>query len=173
MINSRQLSNKIEYSNVQPVWKFYFLHIMTWGIYEIAWSYKHWKFIKERENSKINLWMRSIWLPFTLYWLAKKMFLLAEEKGSKTKYSPTAIAIFYWFVLILPFNLPDALSFILVFFSALPLLRVLRSANYFWEQEQPNLPIRQTWTGGEVAWIVSGIFLWLWNIYSFLMPANN
>jgi hypothetical protein len=134
---------------------------MTWGVYEIAWGYKHWKLIKQRENSKINPCLRGIFLPFTLYWLAKKIFLLAEEKGSTTKFSAAAVVGLYWFLLVLSANSPNFLQLNLLILSFSPLLRVLRAANYFWEKEQPNLPVRKTLTIGEVAWIIFGIFSWL------------
>jgi hypothetical protein len=152
--NSRQIR---QYSNIQPVWKFVFLYMITSGIYQIPWGHKHWKFIKQREGLKINAWLRSCLLPFTLFWLAKRIFALAEEKGYSEKPSPAAISSLFWFFVFLAYKL-DLIIFSFSFFA---LLTVLKAANFYWEKEQPNLPLRKSWTGGEIAWAVSGIIFWL------------
>jgi hypothetical protein len=149
-----------QYSNIQPVWKFVFLYIITFSIYEIPWGHKHWKFIKEREGLQLNAWLRSWFLPFTLFWLAKRIFALAEDKGYPEKPSPGAITALFWFFIVLV-QLPDPLGYMFFFFSLFPLLTILKAANFYWEKEQPNLPIRTSWTGGEIAWTVFGVILWL------------
>ena len=172
MSYSNQASSQSAYSNVQPIWKFCFLYIITYGFYEIPWSHKHWKFIKEREGLQINPWWRAIFLPFTLYWLAKKILLLAEEKRYRSKYSPAAIVAFYWLFRILSFS-DTIVSYITFILSCLLLLTIVKAANSFWEKEQPNLPVRQNWTIGEVIWTVFGISFWILVIIASQMPENN
>ncbi|MEH2327359.1 MAG: hypothetical protein V7K32_28140 [Nostoc sp.] len=148
-----------QYSNIQPVWKFIFLYIITFGIYQIPWGHKHWKFVKEREGLKINAWLRSWFLPFTLFWLAKRIFALAEDKGYREKPSPAAITSLFWFFVVLK-QLPNILG-LLALLSFFPLLTVLKAVNFYWEKEQPNLQLRKSWTGGEIAWTVFGGILWV------------
>jgi hypothetical protein len=174
-----------QYSNIQPVWKFIFLYIITIGIYQLPWGHKHWKLVKEREGLKINTWLRSWFLPFTLFGLAKRIFALAEDKGYREKPSPAVITSLFWFFVVL--RLPNTIGLLFLFVllpntigllflfvlppnpiglpallvNFFPLLAVLKAANFYWEKEQPNLPLRKSWTGGEIAWIIFGGIFWV------------
>lgn len=162
-------ANNQQYSNVQPIGKFCFLYIITFGLYLIPWGHKHWKFIKEREGLNINAWLRSWFLPLTLYWLAKKIFALAEVKGYREKPSPALINGLYVFFLVLR-RLPDPI-WLISLFSFLPLLTILKAANYYWKKEQPYLPLKQSWTGGEIAWAVLGVIFWLLVLIGLFVPT--
>lgn len=166
-----QKINNGELSNIMPQWKFCTLCILTLGIYQLAWGHKQWKFFKERDNRKIIAWFRSWFLPFYLYGLSQKVFALAEEQGYREKGSPFQVTLFYWIFLVLarfpnPWQLVSLLSF-------LPLLTVLKAANYYWEQQQPNIPVNQSFTGREVAWIIFGVIFWLLVIIRFLVPSET
>jgi hypothetical protein len=171
MVQQSQAKQIQPYSNVQPVWKFCFLYIITFGIYQIPWGHKHWKFIKEREGLKINAWFRSWILPFTLYWLAKRMFSLAEEKGYKEKPSPSMVAGLFWFFFVLSW-LPEPL-WLISFLSFLPLLTVLKAANFYWEKEQPNFPLRKSLTGREIAWTIFGVIFWFLVLLGSFMSSEG
>ena len=159
MNSANQQIVKEQVSNVQPIWKFSFLSIITFGLYQIPWSHKQWKFIKEREKLNIRPWFRSWFLPFYLYSLCQKIFALAEEEGYRRRPSPFLITLIYWSLIILcqlpiPFKLIGLLTF-------LPLISILRAFNFYWERKQPNLPVRTSFTGREIVWIVFGAILWL------------
>lgn len=144
-----------QFSNVMPVWKFCFLCIITLNMYQLPWGHKQWKFLKDRENLNINPWLRGYFLPFTMYHLAKKVFVLAEREGYRKKPSAFQVTLIYWVIFCLAPILRIGL------FSFIPLLTILKAVNYYWEQEQPNLPVRDSFTGREVIWIIFGIFIWL------------
>jgi hypothetical protein len=55
----------------------------------------------------------------------------------------------------------------------LPLSVVLSAANFYWQQEQPNLPIRKNLTGLEIAWTVFGVMLWASILITSIMPSAN
>ncbi|MBW4561136.1 MAG: hypothetical protein KME32_08230 [Mojavia pulchra JT2-VF2] len=162
--------NQTTFSNVMPIWKFCTLYIFTGGVYQLAWAHKHWKFIKERENLKIRPWFRSLFLPFYLYSLCQKVFALAEEQGYRIKHSPFRVTLFYWIFIVLS-RLADPLWLISIF-SFIPLLTVVKALNYYWGQQQPNLPIREFFTGREIAWIVFGVILWLLIVIGLLAGGN-
>jgi hypothetical protein len=164
--------NNQEYSNIQPTWKFIFLYVITLGAYTIPWSHKHWKFIKDREKSQFNPWVRAIFFLPTMYWLVKKIFLIAEEKGYRTEYSPFGVVALYALLFSLQ-KLPNGIGELSLLLSFLPLLTVVNATNYFWKQEEQNLPIRQTWTTGEVAWTIFGIIFWLLFIYFSMIPTDS
>jgi len=148
-----------QFSNVMPVWKFCFLYIITFGLYQLPWCHKQWKFLKDRENLNINPWVRAIFFQFTMYSLAQKVFALADREGYREKPSAFQVTLTYWVIIVL-YQLPGIFKLI-SFLAFVPLLTILKAVNYYWEQEQPNLPVRDSFTGREVAWIVFGAFFWL------------
>ncbi|MBW4574595.1 MAG: hypothetical protein KME08_04860 [Aphanothece sp. CMT-3BRIN-NPC111] len=170
MTSMNQSVDNQQFSNVQPIWKFCFLYIITFGIYQLPWAHKHWKFIKERENLKISAWFRSWFLPFFLYSLCQKVFALAEEQGYREKPSPFQITLFYWIFVVLS-RLPDPL-WLISLLSFVPLLSILKAINYYWEQKQQHLPKRTSFTGREIAWIVFGVIFWLLVIVGLLAPTE-
>jgi hypothetical protein len=97
---------------------------------------------------------------------------LAEEKGYRTEYSPFAVVALY-VVLISLARLDNGVGTLSFLLSFLPLLTVVNATNYFWKQEEQNLPIRQNWTTGEVVWTVFGIIFWLLFIAVSLKPTNG
>ena len=159
-----------QFSNVQPIWKFCFLYIITGGIYQLPWAHKQWKFIKERENLKISAWVRAWFLPFSLYRLCQRVFALAEEQGYREKPSPFVITLLYWVFMSSSSNLWLRLLSLL---SLVPLLSVLKAMNYYWEQKQHHLPKRTSFTGREIIWIVFGVILWFVVILVMLLPARE
>lgn len=162
--------NQAKFSNVIPIWKFCTLYIFTWGIYQLAWAHKQWKFIKERDNLNISPWLRSWFLPFYLYSLCQKAFALAEEQGYRSKPSPFQVTLVYWIFIVLT-RLPDPL-WLISLFTFLPLLTVVKAFNYYWTQQQPNLPINESFTGREIVWIMFGAILWLLIIIGFLASSE-
>lgn len=165
----RPVANE-QFSNVQPIWKFCFLYIITFGIYQLPWAHKQWKFIKERDNLKISAWGRSWFLPFFLYSLCQKVFALAEEQGYREKPSPFQITLFYWVFIVLSY-LPDPL-WLIGFLSFVPLLSILKAMNYYWEQKQRHLPKRTSFTRSEIIWIVLGAIFWFLVILGMLLPSE-
>jgi hypothetical protein len=164
----RPVANE-QFSNVQPIWKFCFLYIITFGIYQLPWAHKLWKFIKEHENLKISAWGRSWFLAFFLYSLCQKVFTLAEEQGYREKSSPFQITLFFWFFMVLS-RFPNLLG-LMGLLSFVPLLSILKAMNYYWEQKQRHLPKRTSFTRREIIWIVFGVFIWFLVILGMLAPA--
>ena len=50
------------YFPVSP-WKFVALSLLTWGLYELYWSYKNWTFVRARDGSSIVPWGRALFAP--------------------------------------------------------------------------------------------------------------
>lgn len=55
-----QDSKKDNFSKVIPIWKFILLSVITFGIYELVWFYRNWKFLKNEQNLKITPFLRTI-----------------------------------------------------------------------------------------------------------------
>ncbi|NEP57061.1 MAG: hypothetical protein F6K31_08555 [Symploca sp. SIO2G7] len=157
-------------NNVQPIWQFCLLYIITFSFYQIPWAHKHWKFIKETEGLNITAWRRAWFLPLFLHSLCQKVLALAEQKGYRENPSPSQITFFYWVFVVLA-RLPDPL-WLISLLAFVPLLTVVKATNYYWRQEQPDLATRQSFTGREVVWIVFGVILWALVIIGMFAPTD-
>jgi len=160
-----------QFSNVMPVRKFCFLMIITFGLYQLPWCHKQWNFLKNRDNLNINPWLRAWFFAFTIHSLAKKIFFLAEREGYRERTSAFQVTLIYWICIVL-YQLPGIFWFLGLFYFV-PLLTILKAVNYYWEQQQPNLPVREFFTGREVAWIVFGAIFWLLVIIGLLSPSQS
>jgi hypothetical protein len=161
------------FSNAQPVWHFVLLTIATFGIYQVYWFYRNWKHFKIHKNLNISPGWRTVGLfvPILGAVLAYRQFRdirdFAEEAGVDKTYSPGWI-FFSWLILqCLCYLLPGPLQF-LYLLLVWPLAVVQRVLNAYWEKEQPELPVRTDFSGGEIALlIIGGILLILALIGSF------
>lgn len=167
---SVNVSAKRRESNVLTPWKFSVLFVFTIGLYQLPWAHKQWKAIKQRENLAIRPWLRSLLLPFYLYGLARRCFALAETYGYRQRPSALLITLLYWFFAYL-YRFDNWLSYfgLLMLF---PLLSIVRAANYYWQHEQPDLPINEGFNLREVTWIAVGVCLWLLVIYGTILPQG-
>jgi hypothetical protein len=163
----------VEFSNVQPIWRFCFLYIVTFGVYAIAWHHKQWKLIKDRGNLRIppGAWVRGILFGLFMYILCRRISALAEDRGYKERFSAFSLTAFLWFSNFLG-RLPSPFWF-LTFFSVIPHIPVLKAVNYYWEQEQPGLPIRKNFTGREFVWLGFGGVLWVLVLIGLFAPVSG
>lgn len=166
---SVNLPAKGRYSNVLTTWKFSVLFVFTIGLYQFAWAHKQWKGIKQRENLEIRPWVRSLFLPFYIYGLSRRCFALAETYGYRHKPSAFWVTVFYWIFVVL-YRMENWMGYLgLLMF--LPLLSVVRAANYYWQHEQPDLPVNEGFNVREIIWIIFGVCLWLLIIYGTFVPS--
>lgn len=154
------------YSNVQPVWKFMLLCLISFGIYEIYWSYKNWSMIKERDNLKIFPLARSLFFVFFAYSLFKRLIHMAKEKGYKAVIPPSILAIAYIATSLL-YRLPSPYLYISAF-AFIPLIPVTQAVNYYWEREQPGRAVRKNFTRGEIIFTVIFGTLFILNVKTLL-----
>ena len=73
--------------------KFIFLSIITFGIYEIWWAYKAWKFFQQKDRLDIMPATRAIFSIIFLNSLFIKTLEFAKEKGYNDNYSTTFLFI--------------------------------------------------------------------------------
>jgi hypothetical protein len=156
MIKSENIK---KYSNVQPIWRFCFLYIITFGFYAIPWGHKHWSLIKEKKQSNINPWLYSFLLNLTIYWFAKEIFSLAKHKGYEENISPALLTGLVW--------LFGVFAFYSIFglFKIFPLITVLQAVNFYWAEEEPDLQTRNFWSNGEKIWIIVGLIMWVIKLF--------
>ena len=134
--DSNTTRTEIEFSNVQPIWRFCFLYIITVGLYSIAWHHKQWTFIRNRGNLAIppGAWIRGIFSGFFIYLLCRRISALAEDRGYEKKLSAFGLTALVWFLGSLA-NLPDPFRLLTVLI-VIPHIPILKAVNYYWEQEK-------------------------------------
>lgn len=102
-----------KYHHISP-WKFVALSVLTFGIYELYWCYKCWKYIRAEENLRISPFWRAFFTPLWVYSLSKRIYL-----GDK-KLLGISLAVTY-FILSVLWKLPDP-YWLLSAFTFVPLL---------------------------------------------------
>lgn len=111
------------YHHISPL-KFVLLSVLTFGLYELYWCYKCWKYIRTEEDSRISPFWRAFFAPLWIYPLSKRIY--AGEK----KLLGGLLAISYLLLSAL-WNLSDPYWLLssLTFVPLLPLVFVVDSLN--------------------------------------------
>lgn len=157
-----------EFSHAQPVWHFVLLNFLSLGLYEIPWFYRNWKRIKELRKLKVTPLLRAVFAPLFAYSLFKNMLKLAKENGYQQKDSPGSLAVAYVFLSLL-WRLPDP-YWLVSLASILPLIPVTRAMNHYWRVKQPDLSVRTSFSGGEIAFLAVGGIIWILVLAGLLIP---
>lgn len=146
-----------QYSNKISVGKFIFYSIISFGIYEIVWFYRNWKFFKEKENLNISPFWRTIFAIFFIKDLFKRMLKLSQENGYKETYSSGWLTA-AWFIITLLSRLPDPFWSVSMF-TFIPLLGPLNAINFYWDKNN-KFPER-TLEWWHILLIIIGILWWI------------
>ncbi|MHB1342721.1 MAG: DUF4339 domain-containing protein [Coriobacteriia bacterium] len=106
--------------------KFIVMSVLTWGLYDLYWAYRNWKYVKDASGLKISPFWRA-W--FTVFFNYELLGRIKEETSARTyaTWSPGWLTAAY-LLLLLSSRLPDPLWLVSVF-SFVPLLPVIRTIN--------------------------------------------
>jgi len=77
---------------VVSVTKFFFLNLLTLGVYVVYWGWKNWEILKRVKGLKVSPGARGFFIVFTSFSLFKEILLLAKEHGYKGNYIPWLLA---------------------------------------------------------------------------------
>lgn len=140
--------------------QFIILSIATFGLYDLWWIFKSWRFFRDREQSSIHSAMRTMFSVFYLIPLLKRIRAFAAETGYSTRFSPWGIYL-ATFLLNFPSVLPEPLSYLSVF-SCLPLLPALNALNFAILQTEGDQAVVQTsYNRRQRLLLIAGGFVWL------------
>ncbi|NQT90231.1 MAG: hypothetical protein HQ558_03155 [Candidatus Omnitrophica bacterium] len=143
-----------QFSNAQPVWHLVCLCVLTLGVYQIFWFYRHWKFMMQHKQLNINPLARAIFGIFFVYPFFKNVHSIAEEEGYEKQYTDGMLATFY-IVLCFVSALPDPYSMVGLF-SFVPLIEGQKALNFYWKKQQPDLPMRTHFSKWEIVGMIFG-----------------
>ncbi|KZX16323.1 hypothetical protein MBCUT_09360 [Methanobrevibacter cuticularis] len=160
-------NNVVEYSKIIPMRRFYLLMILTGGLYAYYWFYKNASHLRDYHGKDINVAFRTLcfiivpianWIVF--YELLNDMKKPIKDKGLEC-YSPG--------LTLLGLILVGFIGFIFAPFIQLWFfINVQESFNEYWRLEEPNLPIRRSFSNGEIVVMILGIFLTIFLIIVYL-----
>jgi len=162
------IDNNIEEQKIISLWRFALLTVLSFGLYEIWWIYKTWRFYQQKDNSDINPAARAIFNILFINSLFEKILSFAQEKGYNEKYSIAGLAtgfIVFNLIAVLPdpFWLLSYISvvFLIPPFKAFNFARL--NSNEFLAKEQDSFNKRQIYL------MVIGAIIWLLLILSFMV----
>ena len=141
------------------------LSILSCGLYEAYWSYKNWKFLKERDNLNISPFWRGIFGVFFCHRLLRAIYEDEEANAIvQANYSPGSLAT-GWVILIILGNLlsrapgigPAIISNVMPSYLCLvPVQNYINSLNEGRRQGVQYHP----WSIGHVVCAIFGVIVW-------------
>ncbi len=175
------IPQKPEYSNAQDPERFLTLSLVSCFLYVYYWYFRSWRYLRDYRGLDISPLGRTIagLLPivgvFLDYSLFSKIHQFGDDLGCENKYSPGLMTLFSgtiqtiaWVLLITTYVTSDPMVYILseitgmiFMFINLPILYIIqKTINDIWAKKQPILKIREKFSGGEIAVIAVGIYMW-------------
>lgn len=145
-----------KYMKIQPLWQFALLCVVSFGLYELYWFYRQWKFIKEYErDEEIMPFWRGIFVLFFGYNLFNTILYSAQKKDYDKSYD-SGLVLVAFLVLNALYRLPEP-YFIMSFLSFVPLLPVVQAQNYFFAQQKGADRVQTSFTPPEILVILVGV----------------
>ena len=156
-----------QFSKIIPIWKFILLSVITFGIYELIWFYRNWKFLKEKNKMNISPFLRAVFAPLFAASIAKHILELLKEKNYQPQYSSTTIGISY-FVISALWRLPDP-YWLISFFTFLPMIPIVKAMNIYWQKENPDLPLKN-FLWWQIILVIFGVILFILTVIGTFIP---
>lgn len=129
----QELHHKLHFEGLEPVvvhpLYFALLSISTFGIYELWWMYRSWKYFKQRENLDIMPASRAIFAYFFMGSLFNKIAYYCSTKQREVTYN-SPLLVFAFIVFNVLSKLPDPYWIISVL-SFVPLIGPVKELNYY------------------------------------------
>lgn len=133
------------------------MSICTFGIYEIYWFYRNWKFLKEKRGYNIRPFWRALFSIFFCYSLFKTVKYYANKTGIQETFTPGGLAAAYILIYI-AYRLPDP-AWLISIFTFIPLLTAQKTINTL-NRDQLEKVINKKFSGWNIFGIVAGIIWW-------------
>lgn len=142
MENNYESTDYIEYVKKQPVWAFCLLSFFTFGLYNVYWFYRNWRFFKDLYNWDIYPFWRALFAVFFTHTLLEQINDLAVERGhpgvSSNTYA-TGYVVLAIVQRVLDRTMPASIALLPVLLMPfLFLIPSVKQLNYIYEQANPN-----------------------------------
>jgi hypothetical protein len=144
------------------------MSLCTFGIYELFWFYKNWKFLKEKHNFKIRPFWRAWFSVFFCYSFFKIVKKYSKQHQVKADYKPGQLT-FVFVLLYVTWQAPDPI-WIFSSLTFIPLLSVQKVINNLNTQLFPNFDINSKFSGWNIFGIILGSIWWTLIISGMIFP---
>ena len=138
--------------------KLVIMSICTFGLYELYWFYRNWKFLKEKRGLNISPFARAWFSIIFCYDLFAKIKSYAKINIIEVKFNPAGIAATY-ILLSVMWILPDP-GWLISVFTFAPLLTIQKVINKLNGTHLEKVMDR-TYTPLNITGIIIGGILWL------------
>lgn len=140
--------------------RFIILSITSFGLYQIWWMFKAWRFFAIKDNLKIMPAARAIFSIFFLYSLFNKIQNYAQANGYTRSFSSAWMFVGY-LLIIFAYYLPDP-YWLITLFDFIFLIPAFVALNYAKIQSTDLNAIRQEKLGaGHIIVVAIGSLFWL------------
>ena len=141
------------------------MSIVSFGLYEVYWIYKNWRYVQERDNLHINAFWRAV---FSIFYCHSLLRRISEDKDARSlqvpSFSPNGLAT-GWVVLVIISNVLSRVpgipaSMVAAFIpSFLCLVPVQKYVNSVTELENSDHQFHR-WSWGQILLLVIGGIIW-------------
>ena len=157
-INTEE-NNVVEDQQIIDVNKFVILSILSFGLYQVWWIYKSWRFFQQKDRLDIMPAVRALFSIFFLIPLFHRIIDFANRKGYNGNYSSVSLFIGF-FVANFLVQLPDPFWLISVF-SFVFLIPSFKALNFAMQNSTDFIVEEQSsFNGRQIAIIIIGAILW-------------
>jgi hypothetical protein len=154
---------------IKPAY-FVIFSVLTFGLYEIWWIYKCWRFFREKENLDIAPAARALFSIFFLKQLCDKIADYCHEKEIDVSFNSTNVLVAY-ILLNLTARLPQPL-WLISLLSVAPFINVVKAFNnYFTGNEEGDG--QEVLSGRRIVMLIFGCLFWVLVIASFFVDDNK
>ena len=159
----RSKKSNINSNSIVPIFfpvtlsKLIIMCICTFGLYEIYWFYRNWKFLQEKDDLDISPFWRAWFVIFYCYSLFKNVKECSNGNNIKATFSPGGLTTAYILLCIVS-RFPDPVWLIGIG-TFIPLLSVQTIINQL-NTSQLEKVINKRFTGWNIVGIVFGVLLW-------------
>ena len=156
-----------------PVARLVVMSLVTFGLYEVYWIYRNWRFLKERDNLRIQPFWRAV---FGIFFIKSLLTAIKNDTAANNilpaTFSPGALAT-GWIIFVVLGNLsqrsPEPVVNIFGLIITAPSFAFLLPAQNYINRVNESLPIRPgyyRWSVGHIVLLVIGIVVWLLTLVS-------
>ncbi|MEN5173044.1 hypothetical protein ABE427_09935 [Acinetobacter higginsii] len=160
LIESPPIKHHLADLRIISMKRFIILSITSFGLYQIWWMFKAWRFFAIKDNLKIMPAARAIFSIFFLYSLFNKIQNYAQANGYTRSFSSAWMFVGY-LLIIFAYYLPDP-YWLITLFDFIFLIPAFVALNYAKIQSTDLNAIRQEKLGaGHIIVVAIGSLFWL------------
>ncbi len=152
--------SRVEDQSTISVEKFVFLSVITFGFYQLWWSYKAWRFFKQKQDLDITPPLRALFSLFFQWPLFTRIKDFSEAEGYNPGFSPFLLFIGSLFLDL--FSLMPEPYFLLSILSVVFYIPPFKALNYAKTQCNEFVTIEQkSFNTRQIVLIIISSVLWL------------